>query len=58
MPEVLTSLTYPYDIVRVACARCARCGREGRYPRERIIARHGKDAAMPDVLRELADCPQ
>lgn len=55
MPDILTPLTYPYNVVRVACAKCA-C--EGGYPRERIIARYGKDAAMPDVLRELADCPQ
>lgn len=51
--DALTPLTYPHDVVRVACAKC---GREGRYPRERIIARYGKDAATPDVLRGIADC--
>jgi RNase P subunit RPR2 len=50
--DALTPLTYPHDVVRVACAKC---GREGRYPRERIIARYGKNAAMPDVLRGIAD---
>jgi hypothetical protein len=45
--------TYPQQVLRIACEKC---GREGRYPRETIIARYGKDAAMLDVLRELASC--
>jgi RNase P subunit RPR2 len=41
--DALTPLTYPYDVVRVACPKC---GREGRYPRKRIIARYGQDAEV------------
>jgi hypothetical protein len=53
--DALTPLTSPHDVVRVACAKC---GREARYPRERIIARYGKEPAMQDVLRDIADCSQ
>ncbi len=48
------SLTeYPGDMVVVACDRC---GRRGRLSKARLIADHGRDAALPDILRKIADC--
>tara|TARA_B100002003_G_scaffold214127_1_gene212213 strand:+ start:26 stop:244 length:219 start_codon:yes stop_codon:yes gene_type:complete len=44
---------YPGDMVVVACDRC---GRRGRLNKARLIASHGRDAALPDILREIADC--
>ena len=35
---------------------CDRCGRRGRLSKTRLIAQHGRDAALPDILREIADC--
>ena len=48
------SLTeYPVDMVVIACDRC---GRGGRLSKESLIADHGRDAALPDILRKIADC--
>jgi hypothetical protein len=44
---------FPFDVVRVDCERC---GRAGRYALARLIERFGADAAMPDVLMDLAAC--
>jgi hypothetical protein len=35
---------------------CARCGRFGRYDVKRLIALHGADARLPDLLATLANC--
>ena len=43
----------PLPVVRIACERC---GRAGRYRLDGLIARFGADAALPDVLLELAAC--
>ncbi len=44
---------FPLKVVRVGCARCERTG---RYRLDRLIARFGADAALPDVLTALASC--
>jgi hypothetical protein len=44
---------FPLSIVRVDCPRC---GRRGTYRLSSLLARFGGDAAMPDVLAELAHC--
>jgi hypothetical protein len=36
--------------------RCARCGRHGRYNVQRLIATHGADAKLTDLLSTLANC--
>jgi hypothetical protein len=42
-----------------AWSRCGRCERHGRLHLARLIAQHGADAALPDVLRAIAgDCPK
>jgi hypothetical protein len=35
---------------------CERCGRRGRYNVQRLIAVHGADAKLPDLLATLANC--
>ena len=35
---------------------CERCGRYGRYDVKRLIAAHGGDAKLPDLLATLANC--
>ena len=35
---------------------CERCGRRGRYAVRRLIAAHGADARLPDLLATLANC--
>jgi hypothetical protein len=35
---------------------CERCGRRGRYNVQRLIAVHGADAKLTDLLVTLADC--
>jgi hypothetical protein len=34
------------------------CGRRGRYNVERLIAKHGADMRLPDLLTIVADCPK
>lgn len=51
----LTPGNWPHgDPVEVVCPRC---GRAGRYRLASLLTRFGPDAAMPDILRALADCP-
>jgi hypothetical protein len=35
---------------------CERCGRYGRYDVQRLIAVHGPDAKLPELLVTLANC--
>ena len=35
---------------------CERCGRYGRYDVKRLIAVHGADAKLPELLVTLANC--
>lgn len=44
---------YPGRVVRIECSRC---GRAGRYVLAGLIERFGADAALPDVLMDLAAC--
>jgi hypothetical protein len=49
----LSPATYPSDAITV---RCERCTRVGRYKRQTLMARYGRDAAMPDVLNDITAC--
>lgn len=51
----LTVADYPGEAVRIACDRCER---RGRYRRNSLFAMFGADAALPDVLVALANCPK
>jgi hypothetical protein len=43
----------------VLVVACTRCDRTGRYNLETLIARHGEDFGIPDLLRRLSkDCPK
>ena len=35
---------------------CEPCGRRGRYNVQRLIAKHGTDMRLPELLTTLADC--
>ena len=38
---------------------CGKCGRAGQYRLDRLIAKHGRDAKIPDWLAKIsADCPK
>jgi hypothetical protein len=38
---------------------CSRCDRAGRYRLDTLIARHGQDFGIPDLLGVLSeDCPK
>jgi hypothetical protein len=38
---------------------CSRCDRAGRYRLDTLIARHGPDFGIPELLRLLSDdCPK
>jgi uncharacterized protein with von Willebrand factor type A (vWA) domain len=44
---------FPLAVVRVECSRC---GRSGQYRLSSLVSRFGGDAALPDVLAQLAHC--
>jgi hypothetical protein len=52
--DALTTSTYPFPIVRIVCAKCAR---SGQYRRQTLIDRFGPDTGMPEVIAEIAQCP-
>ena len=35
---------------------CEPCGRRGRYNVQRLIAKHGTDMRLPELLTTLANC--
>ena len=51
----ITLKQHPGDVVVVVCDRDG-CGRRGQYRKSGLIAKHGPNAALPDVLREIAGC--
>jgi hypothetical protein len=36
----------------------AKCGRNGRLRTARLLAEHGPDIKLPDLLRVIAQCPK
>ena len=43
----------------VVTVGCTRCDRAGKYRLETLIARHGEDFGIPELLRLLSeDCPK
>jgi hypothetical protein len=49
----MTLADFPFDPVRIECARC---DRRGQYNKARLIARYGPNIVGPDVLRQIVDC--
>ncbi|MFZ1952955.1 MAG: hypothetical protein WB037_26875 [Pseudolabrys sp.] len=35
---------------------CEKCGRRGQYQKGKLIAIHGPDISLPDLLVEIAQC--
>ncbi len=53
------SLSEVSEHTAVLAVACNRCERTGRYRLETLIARHGEDFGIPDLLRQLSDdCPK
>ncbi len=47
---------YPFNSVRVSCAKC---DRQGRYSRAAFVELVGPETMLPDALARIsADCPQ
>jgi hypothetical protein len=49
-----TLADYPHDMVEIECAKC---GRHGRLRTSRLLAEHGPDIKLPDLLGVIAQCP-
>ena len=48
-----TLAEYPKPMVRLVCKLC---DRKGQYRKERLLAEHGPDVALPDLLHIIAKC--
>ena len=46
------------EITPMLKLRCDRCGRRGQYRVDTLIARHGADRELPDLLNDIAQCPK
>jgi hypothetical protein len=46
---------YPHATVEIERAKC---GRYGRLRTARLLAEHGPDIKLPDLLRQIARCPK
>ena len=46
---------YPHETVEIECAKC---GRHGRRRTSRLLAEHGPDIKLPDLLGVVAQCPR
>jgi hypothetical protein len=44
---------FPKPMVRVICSRC---DRKGQYRKETLLALHGPDVTLPDLLHLIAKC--
>jgi hypothetical protein len=59
MPPGSLTLADVANHTAVLAVACSRCERTGRYSLATLIARHGVQFAIPDLLRELsADFPR
>jgi hypothetical protein len=50
-----TLADYPHDTVEIECAKC---GRHCRLRTARLLAEHGPDIKLPDLLGVIAQCPK
>jgi len=48
-----TLADYPHATVEIECAKC---GRHGRLRTSRLLAEHGPDIKLPDLLGVIAQC--
>jgi hypothetical protein len=52
-PDAITLADVREPTIEIACEPC---GRHGRYNVERLLAKHGADMRLPDLLTIIADC--
>ena len=50
-----TLADYPHETVEIECAKCER---HGRLRTARLLAEHGPDIELPDLLRVIAQRPK
>jgi hypothetical protein len=50
-----TIADYPHAMIEIECPKC---GRHGRLRTARLLKEHGPDIKLPDLLRELTNCPR
>ena len=50
-----TLADYPRDVVEIECPKCKR---HGRLRSGKLLAEHGPDIKLPDLLRVIAHCPK
>jgi len=55
MRTYYTLSDYPHETVEIECAKC---GRHGRLRTARLLEQHGPDIQLPNLLREIAQCPK
>lgn len=49
------SLTNSRDVIEIECYKC---GRHSRLRTANLLAEHGSDIKLPDLLRVIAQCPK
>ncbi|HWS95283.1 MAG TPA: hypothetical protein VN620_02245 [Candidatus Methylomirabilis sp.] len=54
MRSYYTLSDYPHEAVKIECAKC---DRHARLRTARLLAEHGPDIRLPDLLRAIAQCP-
>jgi hypothetical protein len=54
--EAAAVLAWRFTLADPLAIVCEPCGRQGRYKVQRLIAAHGPDAKMTELLVTLANC--
>ena len=57
MPHGSYSLGETAAKLNMVRLKCLKCGRRGQYRVDTLLAKYGPYIAMPDLRRELAQCP-
>jgi len=55
MRSYYTLSDYPHEMVEIEWAKC---GRHGRLRTAQLLAEHGPDIKLPDLLGVIAQCPK
>src|SRR5438045_3533203 len=58
VPHGSYSLGEADRVLHMLRIRCSAWGRRGQYRIDRLIARYGRDIAVPELRHELAQCPR
>jgi hypothetical protein len=55
MRTYYTLTEYRHEMVEIECPKC---GRHGRLQTDRLLAKHGSDIKMPDLLQAIPQRPK